>query len=448
MKPAINNKEIKKSISDNLNSLIMHGTLLNRNVYLFGANPYTEYIINCLLNNGIHLEGIFDNSTAKQGKVILNVEILSPFGFMADKDNECVILIASRYYHEMVKQLELYGFRVGINIYQIYKFAEYIEALEERKCFWKNSHLEEEVNILKKGMEYYCELRRLYPIHTMMISPTISIGDNFLWGIYLQTFLEERGIKDFVVLVPSDGARKAIQLFTEQVYCMEKVELAYLIDYIMFMGEGESNAILIHPRHKNSRNLDNVAAALGWSWSQIYAPFVLGLAAEAEKKFPHFAYVENIHQVFQNKKLKQGKTIILAPYANMVEELPEIIWVKLAKELKNRGYTVCTNTVGDQSSIDGTESINFSIAESVAYLEYAGNFVSLRSGLCDVVGHADCRQVVVFRDQEQLLSREVIFNDLHKNDIATSAVYVMYDETDIDKNVTNLLKVIDIYPTV
>ena len=434
--------DVRKTISGTIGTLASAGHFLDREIYVFGVNAYVEHIINCLYLHDLTPAGIIDNSKDKQGGSIADVKIMPPDS-ICGKAGNAVILIASQHYPAMAAQLSKWGFSENESIFELFSFDECRRYFEQERAFWAEGRLERELAKIQSGLSCYESLRAERPVDHLIISPTVSIGDTYLWALYLNAYLRQHNIADYTVIIPSAGAQKVIALFTNRYRLINRQDMAALVEYVMFMGEKQANAILVYPRHKSVRCLDVIATSKKWSWCEIYAPFIFGLAANCPQDFPAFITPNNLNSVFDGLGLVKGKTVILAPYANMVEELPPPVWEQVALALKKRGFSVCTNVAGDQAPVNGTLPLRFEIAECVAYLEYAGYFVGIRSGLCDLIGRANCRQIVIFRNRPQLLSTELEFNDLHRNGIAPEARYIIYGERSIAQNVSAIIDAID-----
>ena len=95
--------------------------------------------------------------------------------------------------------------------------------------------------------------------------------------------------------------------------------------------------------------------------------------------------------------LKKGRTVILAPYAGSFQSnIPSEAWERLVHSLKSMGYDVCTNCYGEKERpIKNTIPIQFSYEEGIPLIEYAGGFVAVRSGLCDILSQANCSMVIL-----------------------------------------------------
>ena len=77
--------------------------------------------------------------------------------------------------------------------------------------------------------------------------------------------------------------------------------------------------------------------------------------------------------------------------------MEEKFWELLADRLKQKGYDVCTNVGAiDGEAIQGTIPVFVDIIDMQQFVEKAGVFISLRSGLCDIVGNANCQKIILY----------------------------------------------------
>jgi hypothetical protein len=96
--------------------------------------------------------------------------------------------------------------------------------------------------------------------------------------------------------------------------------------------------------------------------------------------------------------IPKGKSVILSPYAKSVIELPAVFWEKIAADYSAEGFTIYTNVANNEQPVKGTIPLNIPISQMPAAVEFAGTFIGIRSGLCDVLYTADCRRIVVYPD--------------------------------------------------
>lgn len=117
---------------------------------------------------------------------------------------------------------------------------------------------------------------------------------------------------------------------------------------------------------------------------------------------PRFPYDQaELDEIFEKYSLIPGRTILLAPYAGKHEMwgIPMEFYAKLAAQLREAGYMVCTNS-GDmrrEPPVPGTIALLIPHRLVRAFCEMAGGFVGLRSGLCDMVSAAErCKKIVLY----------------------------------------------------
>jgi len=102
---------------------------------------------------------------------------------------------------------------------------------------------------------------------------------------------------------------------------------------------------------------------------------------------------------FRSFNLKKNKTIILAPEANSSGMVNTSFWIKLSKNLKEAGWTVCTMSQNPRNYIKGTIKINFDLSEAIPFSEEAGYVISVRSGLCDLLAFSRANLKIIYPDE-------------------------------------------------
>ena len=128
---------------------------------------------------------------------------------------------------------------------------------------------------------------------------------------------------------------------------------------------------------------------------QIYCCGVFGLPADTKPVKPK---AEKQRQYCGLQDICKGKAVILSPYAKSVTALPERIWQDIVQYYKDKGYQCFTNAVGNEQVLEGTLRISPAICELQSVVEYAGTFIGIRSGLCDVLKYAQCKKTVFYPD--------------------------------------------------
>ena len=95
---------------------------------------------------------------------------------------------------------------------------------------------------------------------------------------------------------------------------------------------------------------------------------------------------------------KEKDKVIIAPFASSANEIENGFWEELANELMLKGYSVYTNVTKDREDIKGTKRLDCSIVELLGYAENANVFISLRSGIVDLVAGCKCKKIVIYND--------------------------------------------------
>ena len=106
--------------------------------------------------------------------------------------------------------------------------------------------------------------------------------------------------------------------------------------------------------------------------------------------------------------LRPGCTILLAPDASSVRLVPAEFWADLAAAFRARGFDVATNSPkGAEHRISGVPRLDVPIELFISLATAAGSVVSMRSGVCDLLAHADCRLTIVYPDEPDEARRRI-----------------------------------------
>ena len=96
----------------------------------------------------------------------------------------------------------------------------------------------------------------------------------------------------------------------------------------------------------------------------------------------------------------KSKTILLSPYSYSLPPIDGLLWHKIVDICKKLGYVVLTNCAEGEKPIQGTEKIRFEYGVSLDFVEYAGFFIGMRNGLCDVISSANAKLFVIYPDNK------------------------------------------------
>ena len=155
----------------------------------------------------------------------------------------------------------------------------------------------------------------------------------------------------------------------------------------------EKNFFIAHQDRPYVVNLSNALYLKCIPLEQIYCCGVFGLPKDTVpvrpalwKTYPHL------------DTMKKGRTVIFSPYAKSVPSLPDAVWGGLVRLFADQGYRLLTNVVAGEDPLPGTEALSPDLTEMKSVAEYAGTFIGIRSGLCDLLREADCVKVALYPD--------------------------------------------------
>lgn len=384
--------EDKEIISRSILSAV--DKLENKEIYLFGCTPYAKFIKESLYVNRLHLSGIIDNSVSKVNEgICVGVKVVAPDYLRGLCNKEIVVVIASKYYYEMRKQLEEYGYSEK-NIFTIYVN----ESLKHKGDSY--AECEKAINVISNGYEIYKKIIELNPaVKKIFVCPYPGTGDIYMACLYLPLYVEKENIDDYVVVVIGEKCKKVCELFSlKEVISLDKYDVDCLIDAWQFLGSDE---MLIKPllywgwRCKRYLYADDYPQI---SFNEMFLYDVFDLR-DVNIKLPNISGMgKSIDKIFSDYNLIRGRTILLAPYAgSFVSEVNVEIWKRITDILVNKGYTVCTNCFGkDELPVDGTKGLALSYGDCINFLNYAGGFIGIRSGLCDIISSSSAKQLIIY----------------------------------------------------
>lgn len=261
---------------------------------------------------------------------------------------------------------------------------------------------------LVRGYRLYRHYRKKYGEDTTLFLCRGKSGDIFLYFRFLKAYLDKHGITRYVFIGDCKNMGKIKELYPELtgdcVSLPERDGAALQLLYCV-MGDKPLGMVL-NLMWDIDLPMGRCATRLTqpFTFTDSYNWFLLGMDSDAaratEAKFAAMTPV--LQQQMDKEGYVKGRTVILSPYAYCVKNLPPEFWQLLAKDLKSRGYTVFVmldpKTEANQFGVPGTF---FTYKNSAAVLQYAGHFVGLRSGFCDIISGSVCNKVILYPKQPE-----------------------------------------------
>lgn len=394
-------KIYRDTIQNNVNGLLSEGELSDRRIVIFGCNKSGEDIAKLLGEENISC--FVDNDEWKQGDCVNGIPVHSPEEALKEFDNDVRVLIGSRYFDDMSKQLQAYGYQIDKHIFNVMS-AEY-------SC--SESDFELHKGRIKKGVQIIKRLRAQLHGADIYVFPMEGLGDIYRFAGFLDAYrkklfaeklkVDDRKYlkQDWYVIVPDDRRRQVIQMFDIQnVILMEEQDLDILIQTVAFLGRDHSCGFeIISEQEPYSERIGKLANYKGIDFAELIAIGVFGLNKADFKQPRKGNYADEVRKIFEANDWEKGKVVVMAPYANSVRSLPKEFWEKKSEKYQEAGYTVITNISDDADPvIRGTEKILIPLYLIRDFVEYAGFFEGLRSGLCDVIESVDANKAIYHYD--------------------------------------------------
>lgn len=367
------------SAIDRLQSL---GELEGVTLYAFGHTAATEQLRRRLHRYGIGLAAVLDNNPMKQGGSLEGVPIVAPEA-VTEVKGPSVVLIASRFYDEMRRQLLDLGYAEE-KILRIGDFSITTDAAAGADA--------------DHGEQLLERLRLAHPDRHLVVCPFGAFGDVYWALAYLPAFAAARRLPAAVPVVVGASCRQVARLFGhEHVESFTQAEMDDLVAGIV-RAEAPDVTIAHHDRPYGDGAPVRVLDERFVAFTDVYRDLVYGLSDGAEPQIPQREELPRAGRPPLSHDLPAGRTVLLAPYAKSVLPVAPSFWEDTAERYVSQGYTVATVVHGDEHAVAGTVPLEVEIPDLLDVTERAGTFVALRSGLCDVVHAARARKIHVSPD--------------------------------------------------
>ena len=292
--------------------------------------------------------------------------------------------------------------------------------------FWRR----ELVAATRRAIYGYFIIKRVrlkYGRDTYIFLTRGQAGDIYLYFRFLNNFLEKNHIKKYVFIGDSKNVRAIKKLYPNItgacIEASEYVNLSLQTAYCFFGPDQLKMSLSLMWDADLPYNRCATRLTEKFNYVDSYRWFLFNLDQNNVKPTePEFSLLDKKLKSNLNKKgVIRGKTVILSPYSENVKNLPDIFWTLLGKELEKLGYHVFVKIEKDIEKKEfGFPGIFFDYINSVPVLEYAGHFIGLRNGFCDIVSSAKCNKVVLYP-----VVAEEFDGSVHRSDLDFSSLSIM-----------------------
>ena len=228
-----------------------------------------------------------------------------------------------------------------------------------------------------------------------------ATGDTYIQLRIVDTYIREKRISNYVLTGHPNGIDELLSLFPDKKfyeirdYSAKAIQKAY-----MLLEKEYLNITIMFPWiYDLYINRCRIRMTEKFDFMDTYQWYVLNLKTKVQLAKPIFLPLsENLEKKYEQLGIKRGRTIILAPEANSVTSLTCEDWIEIITVLKKLGYEVFINAKADKY---GCKSIFITYYESEALLSYAGYFIGIRSGLCDIISTIKCKKIIIYPQKSE-----------------------------------------------
>lgn len=416
------------------------GLLNNKFVVVFGSNEPAERIMEYLGSKNISVDALVDNNKKKDGTFLNGVKVTLPDKLLCPKNNNVVVLIASKYYPEMVVQLNGMGYKEGTEILKAVEYSSFSAPVLTEDEFKKR------YNTVLKGEKIYKNIINSNPhIQKIFVCPLIVLGDAYVGMSCMREYMQHYGITEYALVLVDRACSKIASLFgfDNHVYSITKEEMDEFIQYAVFSNMADGKILILNHRHPYTCRIGEIGNYKNINFMDHFRYSIFKLPEGSMPEVPcairdSEESIQYVEQLFSKNGLVKGKTVIIFPYAKTAAKLDEKFWEKLVIQLKEKGYEVCTNSSGDsEPAIKGTKPLFFDIRYALETVEAAGYIVGLRSGLCDVISTAKAKKIIIYPDRFYGPDSFINFFSLNRMNLCDDAIELVW-KNDIEE----MLKVV------
>lgn len=279
----------------------------------------------------------------------------------------------------------------------------------------------------------------------IIVCPYAGTGDVYLAAACLDEYLRQNCIDNYIFVVIGNSNVKVSKLFgIKNIVKLSQLEMDKFMHFLSFKGIDEDRVVIAHPDPPNLYTgiIDMMRNYHELNFADIFTYGVFKIDNQKLAK-PTFAKRSKlVKDTIRKYNLIKGKTVLLAPYSYTLAGLPDWVWRKLVKELKGKGYSVCTNCGSDaEKEIEGSYRVCLPYSDMKVFLEYAGNFIGIRSGFCDIISSIDCKKIIIY--QPYLFwgpAGNIDYFSLKSMGLDTSAIEIEYEGIEFLKLINDITK--------
>lgn len=434
-------------IKEKIERLIDHGKLNQKQVGLFSLH-FELYDAAKILHNA----GIFPDAVVQpyEGNEMyqMGIPVRSLKAFSSDQ-SETVILIRMADYLQHRRLLSQYGYVINQNLYVDCEIKSLFFRIRlQWGDFWaKARNLKSRCvgtyHALRKyihcfydqfcGYRIYRNLRKNYPRERIYVYDYTGMGDVYVFCLYLNACSLQIAPEGMAVTVIGNVSKRVADMFQiPNIVKLTRKDSAKLTHLARLMGERLNlYPMTPFPSHLHTDIYSHYLFGKQINMADAYRCVMFDLETD-EKAYPELpSQADNVEQLFTEHQLQPGNTVIISPYANTIIGYAPDFWERVTDKLKQWGFTVCTNCSGKEKALPGTVRLSFPLEIAQEVLDYAGYFVGLRSGFCDIICNSAAFKCVLYPDYPIFNSNVYAFCSFEQMRIGRNYKEICWDYQDL-----------------
>lgn len=395
----------------------MQNISVSTNIYIWNFDFWSKSVVTCLRNSFIEPKGIIVDADDLNVTEAWGLPVLNRCN-ARDIAKESYLLI-DRHSYARYKRIitTYYGFNrthifvectapkevpawkaIYYELSSVLALKPVFQVIENEKA-----DLEKKITTLK-GYVVFQRLRHTVGNKTkILVFNYTGTGDVFLCCRLLDHYLRKNDISDYVLVTCNTSCKKVAELFGyENVISLSRNEGHWLRQFTYFAGEGSLN-IKLMIKLPNERDISvrmDCSKLTLWDNFRYTICNLKDNIVVCHPKFNDCTY--DVVKAFNKMKLPKGKTVIISPYSNSEVSGSIMFWREIVSFFSELGYTVATMVTPSERPLPRTEAIFFQYADAYSYLDYAGLFVGVRSGFCDIVMDVPVKKIVFYFENEEI----------------------------------------------
>ncbi len=371
--------------------LFRSGALSQKEVILFGCTMWTGVLMECLESCHLKAGAMIDNNPGKADGKCQGIPVYLPEAYLKGKQKGTfLILICSGYWQEMAGQLADMGLVQNTDFYIIHFYDKPDAPVKSMWDIARGYWIYERLMMGLQGERKW-----------LFVFPYGGSGDIYMACIFLKQFLVQEAIDSYLLLADEPLAIKTLRLFfPHKGRQITQEAKRQLLDAWAFCGSGIMHVKPLLYWGWRTKRYPNPDSYMDITFLDVMKYDVFGYGRQDVWQLPDrpaggYALARDL---FEKQRLIKGRTVILAPYAGSYRSgISGKVWEDIAKRLTDRGYCVCTNSAGDSEPvIAGTQQIFFPLQYAVDVVDYAGAFIGVRSGFCDILSATSAMFIVLY----------------------------------------------------